>query len=217
MPVSFGTDLAGQRIDLRPKGWTSDGKYELLVDGEVVAEAKPKDAKVELRHGSLKVNAKLAWHEQSIQWAEVTVDGGESMPMDPEPGSRQAKLEAYAERYPKLYAARHVAVGIGQVVIPILGIGLALSFLPSIPVPTPDVSLPSVHIPFPDVSLPDLPDLPSLPGWVETAVESIKFVFPVLLGLGLAVREYKRRQEAAEKKQRAAADDEAPTRSSENI
>lgn len=204
MPVTFGTDLTGQRIDLRPKGWTSDGKYQLLVDGEVVAEAKPKDAKVEVRHGSLKVRAKLAWHEQSIRWAEVAVEGGEALPLDPEPGSRQAKLEAYAAKHPKLYAACHVAAGIGQVVIPLLGIGLALSFLPSISVPSPDVSLPSIHIPFPDIDLPDLPDLPALPGWIETLVESIKFVFPVLLGLGFAYREYKRRQDAAEKKNRAA-------------
>jgi hypothetical protein len=208
MPVSFGSDLTGRRIDIRPKGWNSDGRYELLIDGEVVTEAKPKDRKVELRHEDVEVKARLAWHEQSIIWAEVTVGDGESMPLDPEPGSRQAKLESYAERHPKLYAARHVVFGVGQVVIPILGVGLVLGLLPSISVPTPDVSLPAISIPFPDIDLPDLPDIPEPPGWVQAIFESLKFVTPVLIGIWLAHREYRRRREAGEKKRRAAPGEE---------
>lgn len=206
MPVAFGTDISGRRIDIRPKGWTSDGKYELLLDGEVVSETKPKNGRVEVSHGDVTVKAKLTTFEQSIRWAEATVGEGESVPLDPEPGSRQAKLEEYAVSHPKLYAARHVVVGIGKVVIPILGVGLVFNLLPSFSVPTPDVSLPSFSIPFPEIHL---PDLPALPGWVQTVADSLKFVTPVLIGVWLARREYIRRKETEEKKKRAAQGDSA--------
>ncbi len=204
MPVAFGTNISGRRVDIRPKGWTSDGRYELLIDGEVVAEEKPKNGRVEVSHGEVAVKAKLTTFEQSIRWAEVTVGDGESVPLDPEPGSRQAKLEEYAVSHPKLYAARHVVVGIGKVVVPILGVGLVFNLLPSFSVPTPDVSLPSFSIPFPEIHPPDLPDFPALPGWAETVIDSLKFVTPVLIGGWLARREYMRRKETEEKKRRAA-------------
>jgi hypothetical protein len=74
--------------------------------------------------------------------------------------------------------ARHVVKGVAQAVAAIVGIGFAIRLLP-------DISLP---VDLPDVPLPDI-DPPSLalPGWV-------KVVMPVLLGLVIALREWRRRR-----------------------
>jgi hypothetical protein len=93
---------------------------------------------------------------------------------------RLANLER--ER-PRLYAARHVAKGVGQVLAAVIGIGLAVRFLP-----LPDLPLPNVDLP--GLSVPDLP----LPGWLAAILGTAKFWLPVLIGILVALGELERRR-----------------------
>jgi len=201
MATRFAKQIGERRIELVPLGLRGDGRVELVIDGEVVDTAKPKKAKLSFVHDDLAIEGKPAWHEMSILRADISVAGGQSMPMAPEPGSRQAKQEKFARDHPELYAARHVAKGVGEVAIGIIGFGFLLRYLPAIPIdiptpsfslPSPDISLPSIDLPTPDIPL---PDLPALPGWVQGVVDSTKILVPIVIGVVLAVREYRKRQE----------------------
>jgi hypothetical protein len=86
---------------------------------------------------------------------------------------RVAKLER--ER-PRLYAARHVAKGVGQVLLPLIGIGLAVRFLPLPDLPRPTLDVP--ELPPPDISV---------PGWLAAILGTAKFWGPVLAGLLVAL------------------------------
>ena len=123
----------------------------------------------------------------------------------PAPGTLAARLQALEDRHPRLWAARHVVVGVGKVVAGLLGLALLLQALvrpllswlaglvPAIDLPLPDLDLPS--IPWPDVDLPDL-DLPdvTLPGWLAAVLATAKIWGPVLVGVGLAVAEVRRKR-----------------------
>jgi hypothetical protein len=93
---------------------------------------------------------------------------------------RLAKLKR--ER-PRLYAARHVAKGAGQVLLAVVGIGLTVRFLPLPELPLPDVDLP--ELPRPDLSV---------PGWLAVIVGTAKFWGPILAGVLVALGELARRR-----------------------
>jgi hypothetical protein len=93
---------------------------------------------------------------------------------------RLANLE---RKRPRLYAARHVAKGVGQVLVAVVGFGLAVRFLPLPDLPLPDVDLPG--LPAPDFSL---------PGWLAAIVGTAKFWVPVLIGILVALGEVERRR-----------------------
>ena len=59
--------------------------------------------------------------------------------------------------------------------------------------PTPDLP----DIPWPDWELPDW----QLPGWVQALAAASKFVVPILIALGVAVHEVRRRRQQDELKQ----------------
>jgi hypothetical protein len=60
----------------------------------------------------------------------------------------------------------------------------------------PDINFPS--IPWPDIPLPDidLPDL-ALPTWLQVIIGTAKFWLPVLVAIGVAVAEVRRRRAKA--------------------
>jgi hypothetical protein len=93
---------------------------------------------------------------------------------------RLAKLER--ER-PRLYAARHVAKGAGQALLAVVGVGLAVRF-----VPLPDLPMPNLDVP--ELPRPDL----SVPGWLAAIVGTAKFWGPILAGLLVALGELERRR-----------------------
>ena len=93
---------------------------------------------------------------------------------------RLAKLER--ER-PRLYAARHVAKGVGQVLLAVVGVGLAVRFLP-----LPDLPLPNLDVP--ELPRPDL----SVPGWLAAILGTAKFWGPILAGVLIALGELERRR-----------------------
>ncbi len=123
----------------------------------------------------------------------------------PEPGSKAAAREAWIREHPRLYVARRVATAVLGALVPLLILWLLSQVRipwPSISVPWPDWSLPS--IPWPDW---DLPDLPELPAWLRTLLERLKYVWPVVLALGLGYSEVKRRRQQDERRRRAEGSD----------
>lgn len=143
----------------------------------------------------------------SAKTAAHTDVGG--LDLDPDPGSPAALREERVRRHPRLYAARHVVGGVAKVVVPIVAVWLLarLAFsvpLPSIPwpdIPWPDIDLPS--IPWPSIDLPSI-SLPRLdwepPGWLQVVVDNAKYVVPVLIGIGFAYGETRRRRKQDERK-----------------
>jgi hypothetical protein len=100
---------------------------------------------------------------------------------------RLAKLER--ER-PRLYAARHVAKGAGQVLLAVVGVGLAVRFLP-----LPDLPLPSLDVP--ELPRPDL----SVPGWLAAILGTAKFWGPILAGVLVALGELARRRKGDQERE----------------
>ncbi|WP_433471795.1 hypothetical protein ACQPZP_22985 [Spirillospora sp. CA-142024] len=129
--------------------------------------------------------------------------GFEPVAFEPPEGTRAARREAFARAHPALYASRHVAVATGQVLFPLLGLGaLVKVLLDRVPWPEwrlPDIDPPSIpwpDIPWPDVPWPDLPDF-SAPPWVRALLAAAKFAVPIVIAIGVAVKEVERRKRAA--------------------
>jgi hypothetical protein len=93
---------------------------------------------------------------------------------------RLAKLE---RKRPRLYAARHVAKGVGQVLLAVVGVGVTVRFLP-----LPDLPLPNLGVP--ELPRPDL----SAPGWLVAIVGTAKLWGPILAGALVALGELERRR-----------------------
>ena len=138
----------------------------------------------------------------------VDLATAERHPFAPAPGTLAARLQALEDRHPRLWASRHVVLGVLKVVAGLLGLAVLLqalvrpvlrwlaSLVPDVDLPLPDLDLPS--IPWPDVDLPDLhlPDL-AVPGWLAAVLATAKFWGPVLVGIGLAVAEVRRKRRRA--------------------
>ncbi|WP_157508864.1 hypothetical protein [Luteipulveratus halotolerans] len=190
---------------------TEKGFQQILVhtvDGAEVARRTTSDQRVTLKpsdpaEGVLKVRLTVLG---AVRRATLVLDDLE-VDLDPEPGSRAALLEARARERPRLYAARHVVGAAAGVLLPLLGIGLLINVVlrwlggllpdvdgPDLPsVPTPDLP----DIPWPDWELPDW----QLPGWVQALAAAAKFVVPILIALGVAAHEVRRRRQQDELKQ----------------
>lgn len=204
------TGQARHRVSVRPSGLTRVITW--TVDGTVVAEKKSGEdtlvltdpdgtrGSVRLLFTALGRPRQATWFEPGGVGAHVGLGG---IDLDPEPGSPAALRDAKMRAHPKRYAARHVVSGIAKVVLPILLTILVARFairidwpdwgLPSLPRPDLPDLVPS--IPFPNISLPDLPD------WVKDAAQYAKYVVPVLIGIGLAGSELKRRKKQDELKE----------------
>jgi hypothetical protein len=125
---------------------------------------------------------------------------------DPPPGSFAARLLVFQQNHPRLYAFRHVVRAIGGVAAGLLGLAVFVRLLLQpvldwIADRLPDIELPS--IPWPDIDLPSIPwpdiDLPELavPSWLRVILGTAKFWLPVLIAIGVAMAEIRRRRAAA--------------------
>jgi hypothetical protein len=195
VPTTFSIEHDGRLVEVVPDG----SRVHMRIDGEPVAEAKPNGAKTKLEAEGVEVRVVMPWHGVSITRAELVVPDG-PIRLVPEPGSTAARRERFEREHPGLYAARHVAKGVAQVAGALIGIGLLINFLP-------DISLP-----LPSIDLPDLPDLPlpsidvSLPGWIAAILATTKFWLPIVLGLVIALREWRRRRTAGTHPERGGTD-----------
>lgn len=129
---------------------------------------------------------------------------------DPVPGSAAARREAWIRAHPRRHTFRRgggAALGlIGPLVLVWLWRRLGLSLpdwsLPLPRIPWPDVPWPDLpDIPWPNWSLPDLPDLPGVPPW---GGEAARYLGPVLIAVGVATGENRRRRTQDEAKRRRA-------------
>ncbi len=128
------------------------------------------------------------------------------------PGTFAARVQAWGNRHPDLYAARHVVIAIGQTLLGIIGFSaIFFGLLPTIPwpgitldfplpqVPLPHIALPS--LPFPEIALPAIPlpdvTLPQItpPGWLEPLFSALKYLSPIIIAIGIAVREARQRRQ----------------------
>ena len=163
---------------------------------------------VRARFTSLSKPLRATWFEGERRAAEAAARiGVGGLDLVPEPGSPAAVREERMRSQPRRHASLHVAKGVADVVVPIL-IGIVFFWLarrvdlPS--VPWADVDLPP--IPWPSIDLPTVP-WPDweLPGWVRWALDHVKYVVPILIGLALGLREMRRRREQDELRERLAA------------
>ncbi|WP_185994317.1 hypothetical protein [Nocardioides campestrisoli] len=198
------------------------------VDDEEVASEKTSDDTVTLDggdHGAVKLKLptfvgparRVTWWggepgKPALAAATLGIGG---LDFDPEPGSKAAEREAWIREHPTQYAVRRTAAAVAGVVVPIVLIWLLGRFaLPNIPwpdipwpkIPWPDWSIPWPTIPWPDWSIPwpewSLPDW-SLPAWLQSLLDLLKYVWPVLLAAALAQREIKRRRDQDARKRAA--------------
>jgi hypothetical protein len=201
--TSFSIEHDGRHIEVVPESTLTKDRVRLLIDGEPVAEAKPNGADTVVAGEGVEVRVVMPWHGASITRAELVGPDG-PIRLAPAPGSAAERRERLERERPGVYAARHVAKGVAQALAAVIGIGFAIRLLP-------DISLP-IGLPEPD--LPDLPlpsvDLPSLelPGWIQAILASKAIWLPVILGLVIALREWRRRRPAGRHPQRGGTDAE---------
>lgn len=202
----------GRRIEIEPDSSSWSGNVvRMFVDGEQVAEVKKGEKKLSVEHDGLTVKTWLSWTGSKIQRAELTAagDDAEPRPLEPRPGTRAARREAWAREHPGLYSARHAAKGVGEVLIGLIGFAFLLRLLAalvpdiSIDLPEIDLPLPSISLPLPEVDAPDV-DLPAMPAWVRAIADTSKYWFPILIGIAFALGEYDRRRRQAERRERDA-------------
>jgi hypothetical protein len=215
------------RVETSTPGWIN--KVVWSVDGERVAEkassvddnlhlglGKDEDGADEL--GALKVRftgtgrPRRVTHfdgDRTTAMTKATIGTG-GTDLDPEPGSKAARREEWAEGHPVLASLDEILGGVGKVVIPLVAaalIPIILRLLPDWDIDLP-FDLPS--IPWPDIDLP-IPHVDiTLPGWVGTLLEVLKYTWPILLGCAIAWSEYQRRKRnAAARAERQALRDSA--------
>lgn len=209
----FELTYAGRRHRLEVNDEGLSRRYEWTVDGSEVVSRKSMDDRITLKpedaardavagaRGRVDVRAGLT----GVRRATLVVDGNE-VDLVPEAGSAAARREERIRAHPNRHLVLHTTAAIAKVLIPILGIGLVLSWLPDwdLPgIPLPDIDLPS--IPWPSIDLPSIP-WPDweLPSWVRTILDKAKYVWPVLLAFGLAQHEVKRRRQQDQRRAKAA-------------
>ena len=149
-----GTDLT---VETSVGQGTEKNVARLLVDGTEVDSAMTEEI------GSVELGPDTEHHTRVAWWwtgrvgicAVVEPGVGEErrrrIPYAPPAGTRAARLHAWGEQHPTLYAARHVAINVLGTAAAVLGIGALLSAL-----------LPRISFGW----LPDLPDLHP-PQWLE--------------------------------------------------
>lgn len=209
MATRWQIEHAGRRLEVEPDNSSWSGNVvRLFADGEQVAEVKKGEKKVTVEHDGLQVKTWLSWTGGTIQRAELVAhEGAEPLPLEPAPGSRAARREAWARDHPGLYSARHAAKGVGEVLIGLIGFAFLLRLLAalvpdiSIDLPEIDLPLPSIDLPLPEVDPPDV-DLPAVPAWLRAIGETSKYWLPILIGVAIALGEYDRRRKQAERRER---------------
>lgn len=184
------------------------------VDGALVAEKKEMEDKLRLEpedrpelgvlgvrfsgmgHG-IRATVWLPDKDSSIEPRAQALTGLGGIDLDPEPGSKAAAYEARIRAHPRRYAAIQTALGVAKVLVPIV-IGLLLARL-ALRIDLPGINLPDIpgpnlpDIPWPDLPSPNLPEI-SVPDWLWWILDKAKYVVPVLIAVGLAQAEIKRRR-----------------------
>ena len=215
LPTRYTLDHAGHRfeVEIAAAGLTNTAR--LLIDGQLVEE----------QQASIGDRTRMRWQQWTvlIQWGWwsgqvarcVLLEVHEAqpqpekhgLPLTPPPGSRAARLAQFQREHPALYAARHVALAVLQVALPLLGIGaLILGLLPDLDwswLPDVGAFLRSLRAQIfgwlPDIDLPFLDLRQSIRSWIVWIVKSPvfawgKWLLPVVIAVFVAIEEFQRHQ-----------------------
>lgn len=193
------------------------------IDGELVAEKKTSDDKVQLadkarpelgvvglRFSGLGKPRRATLFEPDpttdLDASARALTGLGGLDLVPEPGSPAADHEDRVRAHPQRYALVAGLIGAARVVVPIVAVALFARLAVSVPwpdwdlpsIPLPDISWPDIPWPdLPSVPWPDLPSIPwpdwSLPGWLVWLIDHAHYVVPVVVALVLARNEIRRR------------------------
>jgi hypothetical protein len=223
--------LRDRGTDLRVETWVEpEGKKRnrarLLVDDVEVDQG----ATEEIGHVDLGKDSghpiRVAWWWTGRVANCVLVEPGQgevrrrSVPFAPPSGTRAARVHAWGEAHPNLYAARHVVINVGGTILAILGVSALFKALFGWLLPAIDLGLPDLHPPEwlkyldPTRYLAPLfqwvpPLLDKLLGWVpDVELGWAKYVIGFVVAVSIAVREVRRRKRVAQE----TADDESADR-----
>jgi hypothetical protein len=230
----YTLDHRGHRFEVTAERGEKGTVFRLLVDEDQVAEQEntwrdPKFVLDELELGLDLDELELAggkitgtsWRRGRVSAVKLVLPSGalkdvgdesplnkpEKIPFEPPPGSRAHKAYLFQRDHPRLYAARHVGVAIGEVVIALLGIRIVIDLIPWDRI-LPDINLPDVDlpgIPWPDIPWPDinLPDV-GVPGWLAAILQAKKYWLPIVIAIFVALGEVERRRKRQQKEAEAA-------------
>lgn len=210
-----GSDLSVETW-VEPEG-KKRNRARLLVDGtEVDESAAEETGHVDLGQDSGHPTRVVWWWTGRVSRV-VLVEPGHgdvrrrSVPYAPPPGTRAARVHAWGEAHPNLYAARHVIINVGGTILAILGVSALVKALFSGLLPTIDLGwLPDLHPPDWLKYLDPARYLAPLFEWVRPLVEWlfgwapdveagwVKYVIGFVVAVTIAVRETKRRKKLAE-------------------
>lgn len=227
--MRYSLEHRGHRFELHSARGEKGTTYRLVVDGEQVAEQETvwrdptfvldelgSDLDLdELGLTGGKIVA-TSWRRGRISTCNMVLpakllgtdlgDRPERIPFEPPAGTRAHRTYRLKQDRPGLYAARHLVVGVGEVVVALLGIRLAIHLIPWDKIPWPDVDLPDLNLPRPD--LPGIPwpdmDLPGLPGWLKTVLEHKQYWLPIVIAVFVTSGELERRKRRTVKEAEAA-------------
>lgn len=212
--------LRAHGADLRVETWVEQGEKKpnrarlLVDDAEVDAGTSDEIGHVDLGQESGHPTRVVWWWTGRVANC-VLVEPGQgdvrrrSVPYAPPAGTRQARLHAWGEAHPNLYAARHVVINVVGTVLAILGVSALLKALFSGLLPALDVDLPDLHPPEWVKYLDPSRYLAPLFQWVEPLVDRLlgwlpevelgwmKYVVGFLVAVSIAVREVRRRKRVA--------------------
>ncbi|WP_151775521.1 hypothetical protein [Streptomyces abyssomicinicus] len=205
--------------DLRVKVWL-EGKHNharLLVDGAEAAAGHTDEAgRIDLTcEGGPRVRVQFWW--KGRVWRVALVEKGALKPVltpfEPPPGTRAARLYAFQQRRPGLYAARHVALNAGGTLLAILGVSALLRALLGALLPRLDrwIDLPDWSAPHWLRWINPLRYLEPVIEWIGSRLPDLsfpwaKYVVGFLIACGVAAEEYKRRKKRAADAARAGAE-----------
>ena len=202
----YHLDDNGSRYEVHTRSAGLHTTGRLYVDGVLVDEQESEGQKIRLEGGGLVAVVKLNWLDRITEVLAVPSGtdpkraDAEGVAFAPAPGSRAARLEKLKREHPNLYAARHVAIAVAQVLVGVLGIGALLSgLLPRIDlpaVPIPDLpAIPWPDIPWPNIPLPaiDVPDLPFL-DQIQALWSAVNWLVPIVIAVLIAINEVHKRR-----------------------
>lgn len=186
----------------------------LFVDGELKAEQKARNERVQLQADNVTVLVRWGGlgHITQCVLVEKLPDGEkgqvQELPFEPPPGTRAARLAQLEHERPVIYASRHVLWAVLQLLLPLLGIGALLAtFLPR-------VDLTWLPTPLYDKLFGGPPDWLA-PVLDSTVFQVAKWSLPILIAILVAVNEVEKRQKKTAEPEKAVSTDEAYTNQGE--
>ncbi|HEY0606309.1 MAG TPA: hypothetical protein VGD58_25525 [Herpetosiphonaceae bacterium] len=206
IPARYTLDHAGHRIEVEVTAAGLINTARLVIDGQPVDEQQASlGDRTRLRWQQWTVLVQWGWWSGQVARCVLLEERDDREPQPP--GSRAARLAQFQREHPALYAARHVAIAVLQVSLPLLGIGaLLLGLLPALDWSwLPDIGaffralrlqiatwLPDIDLPFLDLRV----WLRSWLGWIVRSPVFVwgKWLLPIVIAVFVAIEEFRRHQ-----------------------